>query len=534
MTYSKEYLSYNQTNSFSKIVLDYLNNDEALQPFFEKYPTKENIQLAIATKQKENTDRKILVEVLKDSYATIEITEKTKSNIEKLLLPNTFTISTAHQPNIFTGHLYFIYKILHTIKLCDTLQKENTSINFVPVYYMGSEDADLDELGHINVNNEKLEWKTNQKGAVGRMEIDDEFMTLINRIEGEFGNYECGKEIITLIKNSYKKGILLQQATLHFVHSLFGKYGLVILIADDARLKKQMIAVFKEDILHYTSSKIVAATNTQLEKHYKVQASGREINLFYFKNNIRERIEKLKNGNYVVINTNIEFTEKELITEIEEHPENFSPNVILRGLFQETILPNIAFIGGGGELAYWLQLKELFTYYKVQFPILLLRNSFLLLTEKQNNEITQLGFTKLDLFKNKIELENIFTLKNSKNTLDTNAEKEIIENVYNKLTDKASLINPTLNKHILALKTKQLNKLSAIDKKLLRAEKRNHLDGIAKINKLKNSLFPSNNLQERNDNIIPIYAKYGTTLIDEILQASLALESNFCNLIMQK
>ncbi len=528
MPYSKEYLNYNDTYSFSKIVTDYINNTLTLHPFFDKFPTKENIQLAIKNKQKENTNRKILVDVLKDSYSVVEITEQTKNNIDKLLLPNTFTICTAHQPNIFTGHLYFIYKILHTIKLCNTLKKENENNNYVPVYYMGSEDADFDELGHINISNEKIEWKTNQKGAVGRMIIDDNFIGIINRIEGEFGNYEYGKEIITIIKNSYKKGVLLQNATLQFVNQLFGKYGLVILIADDARLKRQMIDVFKVDILHNTSSKIISATNMNLKQHYKVQANGRDINLFYIKNDIRERIEKTKKGNYVIVNTVLEFTEKELLYELEQHPENFSPNVILRGLYQEMILPNIAFIGGGGELAYWLQLKELFVHYKVQFPIIVLRNSFLILTEKQQSDFKNIGFNTADLFNEKFSLEKNFTITNSKKTLNTNEEIEIIETVYNTLTDKANAINPTLTKHILALKIKQINKLKALDKKLLRAEKRNLQEGINKINSLKNNLFPNNILQERYNNIIPFYAKYGPTLIDELLQNSLDVESKFC------
>src|SRR4029077_7024880 len=130
----------------------------------------------------------------------------------------------------------------------------------------------------------------------------------------------------------------------------------------------------------------------------------REINLFYLKDDMRERLEQ-KNGGYAVNNTDIFFSGDALEKELTDFPERFSPNVILRGLFQETILPNIAFVGGGGELAYWLELKPLFEHYSVPFPVSILRNSFLVLNAEQDKLAHKLGFDFSELFKTEVILQ---------------------------------------------------------------------------------------------------------------------------------
>ncbi|MBK6826575.1 MAG: bacillithiol biosynthesis BshC [Chitinophagaceae bacterium] len=149
-------LPYRQTNAFTRIALDYIDQAEALKPFFLHPPSLQGLQKAISERKKTSTNRQVLVEQLRHQYVGIDTNEKVKQNIESLLSPDTFTITTAHQNNIFTGPLYFIYKILHAIKLADLLNETWPEQHFVPVYYIGSEDADLDELNHTWLNGEKL------------------------------------------------------------------------------------------------------------------------------------------------------------------------------------------------------------------------------------------------------------------------------------------------------------------------------------------------------------------------------------------
>lgn len=328
-----------------------------------------------------------------------------------------------------------------------------------------------------------------------------------------------------MVKKYYKSGDDIQTATFRFVNALFGEYGLMVLMPDNTVLKKTMQTVFEDDLLNQTASGIVEQTSEKLEELYKVQVSPREINLFYLKENVRERI--IKNSRYKVQGTSMEFSEDELMQELNDHPELFSPNVILRGLYQEMILPNIIFIGGGGEIAYWLQLKELFEHYKVPFPVLVLRNSFLVVEKKWQEKINRLSFNTEDFFLSEQELMKRLINRESKNEIHLDGQIRETELLYESLKKQAALVDTTLGQHVDALKTSMLKKLKQLEKKMLRAEKRKFTYQERQIKTIKEKLFPKNSLQERVDNFIPYYAKWGRDFIIKLYEHSLRLEQEF-------
>ncbi len=519
-------LTYQQTGVFSKIVLDYLNDANQLRSFYAHRPDVDGIKKAITERKNFSTNRNLLVDHLHSQYGGTDISTEVQQNLNLLINENTFTITTAHQPNLFTGPLYFLYKILHAVKLCAELKKEMPGNDFVPVYYMGSEDADVDELAHFWLNGTKHNWQTEQSGAFGRFVVDKKLIQMIDAMSGELGVQPFGNEIIQKLRLYYKTGITIQQATLQLVNDLFGDCGLIVLIADAPLLKQQMIAVFEDELLHHNSSKLVEQTAKQLQEHYKVQAGGREINLFYLDEDVRERIEISGDG-YAVANTTITFTKDEMLKELKEHPERFSPNVILRGLYQETILPNIAFIGGGGELAYWLELKNVFENYKTPFPVLVLRNSFLILEKKWQEKLTKLQISIEDSFQSTQNLLNTIVSKESTYELKLNGSLSVAEDFYNHLKQQASAVDATLAPHVDALKTKAIYSLQELEKKILRAEKRKFSDQRNQIEQIKSALFPNNGLQERVDNFSSYYAKWGKEFIYMLYENSLSLEQEF-------
>ncbi|MGQ0739817.1 MAG: bacillithiol biosynthesis cysteine-adding enzyme BshC [Bacteroidota bacterium] len=520
-------LPYRQTNVFSKIALDYIDQAASLTPFFAHPPTLQGIQKAIAARKKFSTGRKILVQELKKQYDGIATSDKVEKNIESLLSEDTFTITTAHQNNIFTGPLYFIYKIVHAIKLADHLNSTLPQHKFVPVFYIGSEDADLDELNHIWLNGEKLVWETKQTGAVGRMKIDKTLLKLISQMEGQLTVLPQGREITSLLKEFYREGTTVQDAIFRFVNYLFAEYGLVVLLPDNAALKKQMIPLFEDDLLYQTASGIAEKTTERLlAAGYKSQVNPREINLFYLGDDLRERIEK-KKSDFIIHHSSFTFNEKEILLELKEHPERFSPNVILRGLYQETILPNIAFIGGAGETAYWLQLKDLFEHYKIPFPVLVLRNSFLIVEKKWQERISQLGFTAEDFFLPEEEMMNRLVAKESKNETKLNGSFSELEKLYNAFKKQAAAVDSTLEKHVDSLRSKTVYRLQELEKKMLRAEKRKFGDRQRQIHAIKAHLFPADGLQERRENLSYYYAKWGKGFIQQLHHSSLSLEQEF-------
>ncbi len=526
-SFKSTYIPYSETGKFTKIVLDYVKGSPFIRDFYEHSVNIEGIKASIESRKIFNTNRKLLVEKLQIQYEEIKDADLAKANIASLLTEDTFTVCTAHQPNIFTGHLYFIYKILHTIKLADELKKQMPQYNFVPVFFMGSEDADLQELNHMVVDGKKYVWHTRQKGAVGKMKVDDLLLKLIDEIAGRIAVEKYGKEIIDVLKKCFLKNGTIEHSTFLLVHELFKKYGLVVFLPGNAALKKEMASLFEEDIFKNTSSQIVSKTSENLSRHYKVQAHPREINVFYLKDDIRNRIVQVKD-HFIVHDTEIVFTAEELKNELKMHPERFSPNVILRGLFQEMVLPNLAFIGGGGELAYWLELKDLFNHYKVPFPMLIVRNSFLIVDEKYQKLLLKMNIMSADLFKGEQILLNEIVKGKTPHRLQLDEEIFQVKQAYNSIKKLVKEIDITLEQHAGALETVSIKKLGAMEKKMLRAEKRKFADIKNQLSKIFGSLFPGDELQERTENFMMYYSKYRNHFLEILYDHSLTFDQEFC------
>ena len=523
------YIPYQQTGYFSKLVIDYLNDEKALRPFYTHRPQLESISEAINQK-KHFKHRTVLVEQLQKQYEGLAVPEKLQSNIQQLLNNNTFTVTTAHQPNIFTGPLYVIYKIFHVIKLAETLNTSIKGSHFVPVYFMGSEDADLDELNNITINQRRYVWQTKQTGAVGRMKVDKALLQLMNEMEGQLSVLPYGNELMKIFREAYKEKNTIQQSTLSLLNSLFGEYGLIVLIPDNSAFKKIFQPVIAKELTEQFSHKVVEKTAKALEKNYKVQASGRELNLFYLIDDKRERIE-VEGLRFKVEGLKLEWTPEKILEELDEHPERFSPNVILRGALQETILPNIIFVGGGGELAYWLELKEVFQAAGITYPMLVLRNSFMLIDERNAARIQRMDIELADLFKEGHLLMTKFTQQHSSNVTSLNGEFSEAGNLYDQIASSASKIDTTLTAHIDALKTRTLKGLAELEKKMLRAEKRKFVTEQEQIQKIKATLFPGNSLQERVENFSALYGTHHKAFFQTILAFSQTFGQQFTVLV---
>jgi bacillithiol biosynthesis cysteine-adding enzyme BshC len=307
---------------------------------------------------------------------------------------------------------------------------------------------------------------------------------------------------------------------------LFNQYGLVVLLPDDKNLKAAFAPIISKELEEQFSEKAVTATVAAFAHEYKVQTSGRPINLFYLKDDIRERIEPMKNG-FAVANTDLKFTKENLFLELHHHADRFSPNVILRPVFQEMILPNVAFIGGGGEIAYWLELKKVFEEAGAFFPVLLLRNSFTIINKKVNESLSTLGLPTAEIFKSeKLLLEDIVK-RESTIKLDLKEEKESFKAVYEKIKNVAGTIDTTLNCHVHALRTQALNKLEILEKKMLKAEKKKFEAQQRQIHKMKLALYPTGNLQERVDNVLEYVSVYGNGFINDLYNNSDGLGNQF-------
>jgi bacillithiol biosynthesis cysteine-adding enzyme BshC len=493
-----EKLPLSDTRQFSSLLLDYLSGENKLRPFYDASPHPDSFNSQIEKKQLDPAIRNTLTDVLKEQYAGIETSNAVENNIRLLQSTTTYTITTGHQLNIFTGPMYFIYKILTAINLAETLKAAHPGYDFVPVYWMASEDHDFEEISHFRLFGKTYQWKSDQKGPVGRMNPHT-LEQLLSQLP----------EIPDIFKKAYLGYDHMAQAMRCIVNDLFGAFGLLVLDADDARLKGMMEHVIIDDMTSHSSYALVNRTSEQLQQlGYSSQVNPRQINFFYMEDGLRERIVKEEDDHYTVLNTNINFTSKALTEDVQAHPEKYSPNVILRPLYQEIILPNLAYIGGPAEVAYWLQLKGIFDHFNVPFPIVMPRNFAMILNRPLVKKISKLGLSVHDLFKDPDEIKSDYLNKNAAHSFTLEEEKTNIRSLFEKITEKAAGIDGSLKGFIGSEEARTLKSLDNIAKRLKRSEEVNQETGLKQIDNLMEKLFPGGVPQERTDNFLNHYINH--------------------------
>ena len=514
-------ISYKETGFFSQTISDYIDDNAELRPFYSYRPDMAGFAKLLADK-KVIADRAILTEVLTEQYSKISdsgfpIADLVAGNIELLKANNTYTVTTGHQLNIFAGPLYFIYKIVTAIKLARDLKAQFPDRNFVPVYWMASEDHDFAEISYTTIGGKKVHWWYEAAGATGRINPDT-MRQAINQYKGALGLAGHAPELAAMVEKAYTGFDKLADATRYLVNALFGQYGLVIIDADDARFKQRFAPIIEQDIVEQNSFKHITATNEDLQKlGVHIQVNPREINFFYLQDKSRERIV-FENDAYHVLNTETRFTLAELKQEIAQHPERFSPNVVMRPLYQECILPNIAYIGGGAEVVYWLELKSTFDHYKVDFPVLILRNSGLVVRKESADKIKRMELSTVDLFKSSDTIKNEWVKKHSENTLNLQQEWNELQAVFENIRQRSIKIDATLAPSAKAVEARLKHALDNLEKKLIKAEKRNYQTRLEQIDQVKAELFPKDSLQERNENFGLLYVRWGQQFIDELIK----------------
>jgi len=468
-------LKFEKTRKFSKNFLDYINT---------KTPTLNSINFKTKNYLFGNEKRKIIQNTIKNQYKNFEVSSEVQKNIKLLDNKNTYTVTTGHQLNIFTGPLYVIYKIITTINLAERLNKTYKNKNFIPVYWMASEDHDFDEIKSFYLFGKNYSWDIKSSGAVGNLE-PKEIQKILKKLP----------EKLPLFERAYLKQTTLSHSVMDYMNELFGKYGLIVLDPNHKKLKKMFTDIIQDDIINNSIKKI----NSDSSK--KTLVNVRRINFFYLKKKLRERIIKEENK-YKINNTSLTFSEKEMVKEIKTKPESFSPNVIMRCLYQQLILPNLAYVGGPSEVEYWLEFQKFFKHYNILFPIIVPRNFALIIQDKIKSKLKQLNIKFDDLFKEKPELEKLILKNQSKNTFELKRERIKIEKEIDNILKKSETIEKSINGKILALRKKTINEINAIEKRMIKEEKKNHQKSLDELNKIYSKLFPDKILQERKENFL--------------------------------
>ena len=502
----------------------YQEGDAKYNGFFKYEANIESFGRAIKERNKFPTDRNLLVEVLHKQYEGTEFHKDVKDQIDALGDPKCFTITTAHQPVLLLGPLFVVYKILSALHLCQSLKKKYSTYSFVPIFISGGEDHDFEEVATVHLFNRDFSWKTYQEGSVGRMHTDD-LRKVLDEVISLFGNSPYASELISFINKSFDNSETYAGFNIGLVNHLFSEMGLVVLNMDDARLKEKFLPLAEKEIDQRISATEVRKTQENLAQiGVSEQAHVRDINLFFIEKNARLRITE-ENDLYQIGTR--EYNRESLGELFKSNPGNVSPNVVTRPLYQELILPNLAYIGGGGEIAYWLERKSQFDVFGIPYPMLVRRNSALIIPARMKKNIERLKLTSRDFFFSCDEIIKLFLKNEADGDFNLIGEQAELTKFFEKLAEKAKQVDPSLEQFTLAEGAKQLKSLKSISERMTRATKQKKDVDVSRISKTKERLFPNGTLQERYDNFIPYYLRYGKKWFADLLEVMDPLNKNF-------
>jgi len=490
-------LSYAATGAFSSLLTDYIAGAPALAPFYNRRPELAAFPAQIAEKQAAYPPemRQRLVADLRAQYAELGGLNDTMppavaANLDLLARDTTFTITTGHQLNLLTGPLYFVYKIVTAIKLSQELKAAYPAYDFVPVYWLATEDHDFAEINSFPLFGKTYGWagpggEAGLGGPVGRLPLtglDEELLS------------QLPPEVPAAFREAYTGSQNLSEATRRLATSLFGEYGLVCLDADRPALKQALKPLLAKEIREHFSNQAVQATNARLTAAgYKPQVYSRPLNLFLLTaEGKRERLEP-----------DVQPL-AELLALAEAEPARFSPNVVLRPVYQEMLLPNLAYIGGGAEVAYWFQLKDVFAALCLPYPLVLPRNSAMYLSRANAGKLTKLGLTATDIFKPLPELKKQVGAQLGQEEISLAAQQQALAAAFEQVQELAQRLDPTLVKTVAAEAQKAAGSLAGLEKRLSKAAEAKHETAYAQLTALKDKLFPDGGLQERTDNVLSI------------------------------
>lgn len=467
--------------------------------------------------------RTVLVDRLVDQNKTQSLSKTSSDNISLLREDNTFTVCTGHQLSIFAGPAYFVSKIIDTIKLAKTLNEQDNKNNYIPVFWLASEDHDFEEISSVKFFNNPFKWDQNISGAVGNIGTDA-LRELSEEIKKVLGTDSKAEKLNQSFHKAYCSGKTLKEATRTLVNSLMGEHGIVIIDGDDPQLKQLLFPVINQEIKEKITLNNVEKQIKKLSS-YKIQAAPREINLFYLEQQYRERIV-VEDDKVKTIDNKHEWSTKGFLDHASQSPEKISPNVLLRPVYQELCLPNVAYIGGAGEISYWLELPPLFKALSIEFPLPVVRNSYLYLSQKQLNTVQKSNLALEDFFVDEGVMLKRFLEKTSGESFDFSQEKKHVEELFEGISVKAIDIDQNLSKVVQGELKRSLSALENMEKRFRNAEKNKQSQETSSLQKIRSVIFPNEIFQERTKSFFDFELQSSKELIETVLENNKPLENS--------
>lgn len=525
------YLNFSDIPGHQNLFLDYLNEFENVERFYrnnfrevEKY---ENIFNQISNLDRPH--RTDLAEAIKNQYTEIRSSKKTQANIEALNSPKTIAVVTGQQLGMIGGPLYTIFKTITAIKLTSFLKEKFEGFNFVPVFWLEGDDHDYEEVRSVKlINNENKifevkytdgELEELNRGNIGHLKFNDNVEEIFKQMEAELRETEFKKPLSDFLRTLYKPGRTFLEAFRELMIGLFDEYGLIVFNPLDPCVKRLLIPIFEKEISSYRDhTGILVERSAELEELYHAQVKVKAINLFYIDENERLLIEPVEND-YRLKGKRKRFTNEEIISQVKSNPEKFSPNVLLRPICQDYLFPTGLYIGGPGEISYFAQVTPLYELYGITEPIIYPRSSATIIEKGVQSILDKYKLNLSDIFLSEDQLITKVVMADAGADISNlfNDTVQAISGLFEPVNDKMNLIDKTLIDLTKKTKERIEQSIDFLKSKAIEAEKRKHEATIRQLGKVRNVLYPNENLQERELNFIYFMNKYGSDFLKWVI-----------------
>ena len=526
------YINFGDIPGNHNLFLDYLYEFENVNNFYKTDFRNKDEYLKVFRKISENHSgfREQLSQILNAQYKSFSPSAKTQKNIDDLKDAKTLAVVTGQQLGLLGGPLYTFYKIMSAIKLSSMLSERYDEFQFVPVFWLEGDDHDFNEVRSVNIVDEKnyltrLEYGTEvedeeNRGSVGHIKLDDTVNQLFADIEQNLRNTEFTGNLMGKIRECYSPGKTFKQSFKELIFWLFDKYGLIIFDPQDSEIKKQLKPVFTKEITDFRKhTEKLVHVSAKLEELYHAQVKVRPVNLFYSNDEGRFLIEPVENE-FRLKRKRKKFTYEEMVDLIDKEPENFSPNVLLRPICQDYILPTAFYVGGPSEISYFAQVIPLYEFFGIETPIIYPRSSVTLVERNITSIIEKYNIDLKELFIDPEKVKEKVIKSISQTAVDDifNLTANQIETAFDHLKEKLFELDKTISDASSKYKQKIYYYLDELKGKALDAQKKKYDTTVRQIDKAANALYPNSNMQERELNFIYFANKYGIEVFEKIFE----------------
>lgn len=505
---------------FSKLFKTYTKEFSALKDFYSVNPFEE---LEIETKASSIKNKKthsLYIAALKELHVQLDIEQSTQ--LEKLAKKESLAIVTGQQLGVYGGPLFTIYKTVSAILLAKEWENK-LSRPVVPVFWLADEDHDFEEVTGFGIpgNDEfsKIDYNETSDGEiVSDILITSSIKELKEAIKEEMFDTDFSEDLWTMFDSWYKEGVSFRKAFAQMMSQLFGKYGLVIVGSNTKQIKDLVSETFVTSIKDASEiSNSLQLQSDMIKKEFQQQVTLGDSNLFYVdEKNKRIKIER-DNNEWVAGTT--KWSESELLNEIESYPEKFSPNVFLRPIIQDRLLPTLGYVAGPGEIAYYSQMKTLYPHFNLEMPVIFPRFSATLIESGIDRILDKIPF-EFNRYGERIEdLEKEYAKASESTDIEAlfkewkSGISSVSEEPLKAIAEIDGSLEGLVGKTVSGFET-ELDKLKG---RVYRSIKQQEQTQLQRIRKIKAQLYPADGLQERMVSFLYFMNKYGINIWDELI-----------------